>query len=129
MTFTYDPSTTTGAIRMLVPGEQVESTAAFTDEELAAILTLSSVGNVVELAAATAMERIAADQLLLLKKVKVDVITVEGDSVSDAFLRLAGRLRGAYESGGSADEDIQIAELVYDDLTYSERLANEELRA
>ncbi len=128
MTYTLDRSTSIGQVRVLVPGESVDATNVFEDEDLQVFLDLND--TIVLLAAAQALERIATDQLLLLKKVKVDVITVDGRAVSDGFLALAARYRGVYETGGAAgDEDIQIAEMVVDAPTFAEQLWNDWLRS
>jgi len=114
-------------VRVLVPGELTESTSAFSDEDLEVLLGINE--GVTLLAAAQALERIAADKLLLLLKVKVGPIEVDGSKVSDSFLSLAARYRATYEHGtGGANDDIQIAELVYDERTYGEAIFNDFLR-
>ena len=128
MAFSTDRDTPVGQVRVLVPGELDESTSAFADEDLEVMLSLND--EVVLLAAAQALERIAADKLLLLLKVKVGPISVDGPGVADTFLSLAGRYRIAWEQGAAgAEDDIQIAELVYDGQTYGEALLNDILRS
>ncbi len=128
MTFTVDRSTQIGRVRVLVPGELVKETSAFSDEDVEVLLSVN--GDVALLAAAQALERIAADKLLLLLKVKVGTIAIDGPAVSDSFLSLAGRYRAAFEHGaGGAEDDIQIAELVYDDRTWGEAILNDFLRS
>ncbi len=127
MTFTFDRTAAIGQTRVLMPGEGVEATSVFEDEDIQVFLDLN--GSIVLLAAAQGLERIASDQLLLLKKVKVESIEVDGRTVSDGFLALALRYRGVHETGGATqDDDIQIAELVYDELTFGEQLWNDWLR-
>ncbi len=127
MTFTFDRTDSNGQVRVLIPGESAESSSVFEDEDITVLLSLN--GEVVLLAAAQGLERIAADKLLLLLKVKVGTIAIDGPAVSASFLALAGRYRAAYEHGaGGADDDIQIAELVYDQGTYDEAILNDLLR-
>lgn len=127
MTYTMDHDTDIGRVRVLVPGEGVESTSVFSDEDIQVMLDVNS--SVVYLAAAAGLERIAADQVLLLKKVKVSSIQVDGPAVSDALLRLALSYRNAYETGsGAAADDFQVAGMNVSLWTHRELLWNDWLR-
>lgn len=97
MAFTYDPGTTIGQVRLLIP--DTESAAAlFSDEELSVLLGLAE--DDPREAAATALETIARDRgLRLAKRIQVGGYSSESHAVSD-LLAAAARLR----EGGSLQQ-------------------------
>lgn len=127
MTWTLDRTTPVGKTRVLITGEAVEATSVFQDEDIEVFLSISD--DVVLEAAALGLERIAADQALLFRKIKVGSIEVDGPATSASFLALAARYRGVADSGSvGADEDIQFADMVYDNPTWQERVIKDYLR-
>ena len=125
MTFTFDRATDVGKVRVLVPDEDDDATNRFEDEDMQVFLDLN--GSDVLPAAAQALERIAGDELLLFKRVKIDVIEVDGPALQRAYAGLAKRYRDTFDDQHQAG-DIQIAELVVDHRTLVERLHKEWLR-
>lgn len=128
MTFTLDRDTAVGQVRVLMPGESDDATNVFEDEDITVMLGVND--GAVLLAAAQGLERIAADQVLLLKKVKVASIQVDGPAVSDALLRLAMSYRHTYENGGAdADSDFLIASMNVNRWTHEAIVWNDVLRS
>jgi hypothetical protein len=116
MSFTYDPSTSLGRVRMLCT-DRDETNPIFQDAEIEAFLGIE--GNSVRLAAALALETIASDQVLVLKVVKTLDTQTDGAKVSDALLKRAAGLREAENNDPSGSFDI--AENVYDNFSRRER--------
>lgn len=106
MAFTYDPSTPAGKVRMLAR-DTVEAAALFTDDEITAFLDLQNQD--VKLAAADALDAVADNQVLLLKKVKLGDIGTDGPAVAEALRDSANRLRK--QVYGEDDAGFEIAEL------------------
>lgn len=106
MTFTYDVTTDIGKARMLIP-DRVDADAVFTDEEIAAYLSMNDSN--IRRAAADALETIASDEAMTLKVVSTLDLSTNGASTSDAILARAKLLRqqaddaDAGEAGGSLD--------------------------
>jgi len=65
MSYTYDTATDNGKVRLLIQ-DTTETTAAFSDEEIAIFLSMES--NVIRSAAALALEALAADRAKLAKR-------------------------------------------------------------
>lgn len=89
MSHTYDPTTDTGRIRLLI-GDTDLTAPLFSDEELDAFLDLEGS---VYLAAALALDTIANDEALTLKAVTVLDLTTNGPAVATALREGAYRLR------------------------------------
>ena len=130
MPCTYDPlcPTNRDKVRLLCTDTDCAN-AMFQDGEIDTFLTL--MGSNVLRAAAVALFTIAAQEVLLMKRIKLLELTTDGPAEADALRRLAleyqekADLAEAAEAGGAFD----IAELVVDDFTYRERLDKESLRA
>ena len=125
MSFTYDPLTDIGLIRMKIT-DRSEVDAIFQDEELQALL--NNEGNVLR-ASAAALEAIAIDQVLVLKVIKLLQLSTDGAKMADSLLKLAARYRDQAEfqdaaSGGNFDW----AEFIDDPFAQRERYAKEVLR-
>jgi hypothetical protein len=99
-TFTYDTSTNIGRIRRSIPGEKSASTYQLTDEEIQSYLNDWEAW---QLAAAEALDDIAADQAFVLKITNNSAIglSVNGVAVAQELRNRAARLRDSYEVGGS----------------------------
>ena len=100
MAFTYDVSTDRGKVRLLSTDRKA-ARPLFTDDDIDAFLALN--GSEVKLAAASALETIASDQVLVLKVISNNGLTTNGAAVSAALLDRAARLRAEYQQ--QADED------------------------
>jgi len=112
MAFTYDVTTDRGKVRLLCT-DTLESNAIFQDAEIDAFLTLNTS---VRLAAAAALEVIAANEVLVLKKIINLDLETDGPAVAKELRELAKQLR-AQESAVGAFE---IAEQIHDDFTARE---------
>ena len=125
--FTYDVTTDRGQVRLLCTDTDAAN-VIFEDNEIDAFLSMMS-SNVLR-AAAMALFRIAASEVLLLKVIKLLEIQTDGSKVADSLRALAleyqekADLAEAGEDGGSFD----YAEMVVDEFTYREKLAKEALR-
>ena len=98
MPFTFDPTTPRGQVRLII-GDTNEAAPIFDDASIDAFLAMAEDGDV-KLAAATAMETIASNQALMLKKVKVGDISTDGPAVADALRKHAQALRDEVREGG-----------------------------
>jgi len=126
MAFTYDLSTDGGKIRLLIPDTDWEN-AVFSDEELAAFLSLES--SSVRRAAALALETIAANETLTLKVIKLLDVQTDGPKVLDALLKRASLLRqqAAADDADAGYAGFEIAEVIVDDFAWREQVINSSL--
>ena len=126
--FTYDVTTDRGKVRLLITDRDAAH-EVFDDDEIDAFLSMMS--NNVLRAAAVALFQIAANEVLVLKVIKLLELQTDGASAAKALRELAKEyqekadLAEAGEAGGS----FNYAEMVYDDFSYRERLEKEALRA
>jgi hypothetical protein len=112
MAFTYDVSTDRGKVRLLITDVQ-EANPLFQDAEIDAFLTLNTS---VRLAAAAALEVIAASEVLVLKKIVNLDLETDGPAVARELRELAKQLRAQDSSIGAFD----VAEQIHDDFTLRE---------
>lgn len=103
MPATYDPTTPAGQVRLLC--NDVDTAAAvFTDDEIAAFLVLgggTGLGLVLR-AAATALETIASNEVMVSKVLKTQDLSTDGSKVSAELRARATDLRAQADL---ADED------------------------
>lgn len=134
MTFTYDASDVTSGlarIRLLI-GDTVSANALFQDEEIAAFLALND--DDVRLAAASALDAMAANQVMILKVITQNGISTDGAAVAQALRAQAAELRrqATIEAQGEDAEDApwDWAETVglADSFAYRERLLSQHIR-
>lgn len=93
MTFTYDPSTSRGKVRLYIP-DRIEASAVFNDDEIDAFLGVySGEPGAIYLAAADALEVIATDEALVLKVINSNGISTNGASLANSLLQRSARLR------------------------------------
>ena len=127
MPFTYDVSTDRGKVRLLCTDTDGVN-PLFQDDEIDTFLSL--MGSNILRTAAVALFTIAAQEVLLMKRIKLLELTTDGPAEADALRRLAleyqekADLAEAAEAGGAFD----YAEMVVDEFTYRERLDKEALR-
>ncbi len=98
MTFTYDPTTDLGKVRLLIPDRSAAS-AFFNDEEIETFLVIE---DGVQRATALALETMASDQAMVLKVIRVQDLSTDGRAVSQALLERAGKLRSQAEAADAA---------------------------
>lgn len=90
MTFTYLPQTAAGQVRLLATDRDPDH-AIFSDEEIGVFLTLND--NNPRLAAAQALDQIAASQVLILKYIETNGLKTNGQAVANALHTQAETLR------------------------------------
>jgi hypothetical protein len=126
MTFTYDPTTERGKVRLLIP-DRSEASMFFSDAEIDTFLEIEEG---IQRATALALETMASDQAMTLKVIRVLDLSTDGRSVSQALLERAAKLRSqaaeaeAAEDGGAFD----IAEWTVSPFAEREIIWNEALR-
>jgi hypothetical protein len=127
MTFTYDPTTSIGKVRMLIP-DRVEDNAIFSDEEIEALLSMN--GSNVRRATAEALETIASDEVMTLKVLSTLDLSTNGASVSSAILERAKILRTKADDDDLADEGggFDYAEMGVNAFTRRERFVKQAQR-
>lgn len=118
MTFTYDPSSDLGTVRLLCTDTDVAN-PIFSDEEITAFLTLQ--GGSVRYAAASALDCIATSHVLVMKVIRLLDLTTDGAKVAVALRTQAQALREEDDQDGSFD----IAEQVLDPFSARDRLWKE----
>jgi hypothetical protein len=127
MSFTYDPTTPTGLVRLLIPDRV--SPGVLTDEEIAALLIAEF--QVPKRAAALGLESIGSDRNLVLQVITTNGLSTNGPAVAKAcndrakLLREQALIEEAYTEGGSFD----YAEQVMGNFSYRERMWNEIMRS
>lgn len=88
-TFTYDPATDAGLVRLLV--NDVADPWVFSDQEITGLLTLE--GGSVKRAAAQAIDANAGNELLASKVITTQSISTNGAALATAMHALADGLR------------------------------------
>jgi len=110
MTWTYDPSTDIGRVRLLVADTDT-SRRIMDDEEYQAFLDMS--GGSVVLAAAKALETIAVNEVLCLKVVNLmGAIVTDAASAAKQLLAQAKTLRNEYATLGDGGSGFVSIEMV-----------------
>lgn len=95
-----DYSTPTGQVRLLI-ADLDEAELLFRDDQVAAFLSLN--GDTVKLAAAAALEAIAASEVLISKKIRTQDLATDGPAVAAALRELAKTLRDQAADVDGAD--------------------------
>lgn len=90
MTFTYDPATDLGFVRLLIP-DTIQENATFSDEEITVFLTRE--GGDVWGAASTACLVLANSETLVGKVVSILGVSTNGAAVGAALRAQAGEYR------------------------------------
>ena len=121
MAFTYTIASDRGKVRLLAR-DTVDTGHLFEDDEVDAFLALNS--DVVLLAAAMALENVAANEVLVQKRIRLLDLQTDGPAEAKELRALATSYREQYESAGAFDW----AEMVLDPATYMERVYDEAAR-
>jgi len=110
MTWTYDPSTDIGKVRLRV--SDTDTTRRVMDnEDYEAFLSMA--GNSIPLAAAMALETIAANEILCLKVINLmGAIVTDAASAAKQLLAMAKTLRAEAASGIDAGPGFMSIEMV-----------------
>jgi hypothetical protein len=121
VSFTYDPGTDAGKVRLLISDTQTSS-HIFEDTEIASFLDIQGDPR---LAAAMALEAIAASQILLLKVIGMtNGISTHGDKVADSLRALANSIRKRVDD----DYAFDWAEMVTNSFSERDRIYKQFLR-
>jgi hypothetical protein len=105
MSFTYDPATEIGKVRMLIPDRDSQH-YVFQDEEIQVFLELNA--SSLRCAAAEALETIASDTAMVLKVISILDLTTNGAATANALMARAATLRA------SADQSEEEEEALFD---------------
>ena len=105
MSFTYDPATDAGKVRLLISDTQ-DTNHIFEDTEIQSFLDIQDDPR---LAAAMALETIAASQVLLLKVIATPQLSTHGDKMARVLKELAESLRNRVDDDYAFDwaEEVQ----------------------
>ena len=125
MTFTYDLSTNRGKVRLIIDDTD-ETYEFFSDAKIDAFITMASDldGDVVRNAAADALDTWATNQALVLKKVTLLDVEVDGPAVSKAMREHAALLRKQAITM-SSDAGFEVAEMALGHFSWVEQVTNE----
>lgn len=101
MTFSYDLATDVGKVRLLI-SDVTDAQHLFEDEEIEVFITIEGA---VVLAAAKALEVIAANETMVQKRIQFLDLRTDGPAEATALLAIADRFRKTYEDSIVAAED------------------------
>lgn len=116
MSFTYDLTTARGKVRLMIADRRPEPNNLFDDDEIDAFLAMED--NSIRLASAQALETIATNETLVLKRIETLDLKTDGPAVADSLMKLAASWREQEASVGAFD----IAEQVFNDFGERERI-------
>ena len=102
MTFTYVPGTPIGLVRQLCTDRDPDN-EIFSDEEIEVFLSLNEQD--ARLAAADALDQIAASQALILKYIEVNGLKTNGQAVANALHQQAESLRSRAAAEAAEDDE------------------------
>lgn len=126
MTYTYDPMTNIGKMRLMIP-DRDQTNAFFTDEELNTILSIEGANP--KRATAQALETMASDQAMVLKVIRLLDLSTDGRAVSQELRARAADLRKQADSDEIADDaGFDIAEWGVSEFAERQIVINEALR-
>ena len=126
MTFVFDLSSDLGKVRLLIPDRQPEE-FVFHDADILALLEIE---DGVKRATALALETIASDNAMTLKVIRLLDLSTDGAKVSDALLKRAQGLRDQADAEDESGEmGFDVAEMVYDDFSFREKISKEAERS
>ncbi|NLX48410.1 MAG: hypothetical protein GXY82_00760 [Methanospirillum sp.] len=115
MVYTYTLTNDIGKVRLLVP-DRVQTGAAFTDEEITALLALE--GGDVYGGAAAACDVLANDEALAGKVISANGVSTNGVAVGQYFSAKAEKYRARIGSAGTAGgEWVGVASAAVDQFT------------
>jgi hypothetical protein len=126
MAFTYDPTTSIGKMRVIIPDKD-ERSVFFQDEELQVFLDLS--GDILR-ASAMALETMASDQVMVLKAIQTLDLGTDGPAVARGLREHAKELRDQAKNAEASEDGgaFEIAEFADDAFTQRERIRKQWLR-
>jgi len=126
MAFTYDVTTQRGKVRLLCTDTNSD-TSLFNDAEIDAFISLA-INNDTRRAAAMALRTIAANEVLVQKRIQLLDLSTDGPAESEALRKLADRLDEDADTTENSNAPFVIAEWVNDGFSYEELLYKDALR-
>ena len=125
MSFTYDPTTPEGKVRLLCT-DSVEAYEIFSDADITAFMSIE--GSNVRKSAALALETIASSEVLVQKRIKLLELSTDGPAESKALLERSRMLRAQADADDADGTSmIDYAEWNLDVFSVRERLIAEGL--
>ena len=126
MAFSFDLSSDLGKVRLLIP-DRVAEEYVFDDVDILAFLEIE---DGIKRSTAIALETIASDNAMTLKVIRLLDLSTDGAKVSDALLKRAQGLRDQADTEDESGEmGFDIAEMVYDDFSFREKIVKEAERS
>ena len=122
MSFTFDPTTSAGRVRLLIT-DIVEATPIFQDAEIDAFLAIE--GDSIHAAASTALLVMAANEALVSKRIEVLDLKTDGPAVAESLRKLATDYRKTSEEQGS----FAIAAMIDSPSAWRERIRKNAMRS
>lgn len=101
MTITYDPTTSVGRVRLLVADNDVGGVVRLEDEEIEALLDMR--GSNVHLAAASALRIFANNEALILKRIRLLDLDLNGPAVAESLRRNADALEAEVDEAATVE--------------------------
>lgn len=125
MAFTYDVDTDRGKVRLLI-ADTSSSAYIFEDDEIDAFINLGLVSGEADLylAAAFALEVMATNETMILKRISILDLSTDGVSVAKELRERAKDLRALSEEDASYD----IVEFAWNDFNKRQITINRSLR-
>lgn len=105
MTFSYDLEEDRGKVRLLISDNDSDD-YIFEDEELDVFLGIEGA---VLLSAARALEVIAANEVMVQKRIQILDLRTDGPAEADALLKIAEKMRASFDELESDDAGFEIA--------------------
>jgi len=126
MAFTYDVTTDRGKTRLLCTDTNSD-VYLFSDAEIDAFLSMA-INNDVRRAASMALRTIAANEVLVQKRIKLLDLSTDGPAEAEALRKLAESLEDQANTEEASGTPFAIAEWVNDGFSYDEFLYKDALR-
>lgn len=120
--FDYDPATDIGKVRLLVD-DRDPANLMFKDAEIQAFLDLES--DNIRLAAARALETMATNQVMILKRIKLLDLETDGSVVARELRALAKQFRDQEALADTEWADFDIAEQINNEFGWREKIAKD----
>jgi hypothetical protein len=126
MAFSFDPTTTIGRVRLLIP-DRVAAEAIFSDAEIEAFLSVE--GDSVKRAAALGLEVVASDEAYVQKAIHLGDLWTDGAKTANALMDRAKLLREQAAQDDPAElAAFDVASYAFDPFGTSEIITNGWLR-
>lgn len=126
MSFTYNPETSAGQVRLLCT-DAIEEEYIFEDDEIGAFLVLED--SSVRRAAALALETLSTDEARVMKKIEVSNLKTDGPALAKELRERARSLREQADLADARDgSSWDYAELAVTDAAAEEIWWNQALR-